>query len=268
MKKRISGWRCTLNERMRILKLLEEGKITADDAARLLEALGESEARERRGRFWRSFESIPNFITSIITSSMKYVHQEERVNIPAKRKIELNGISGKIEIIGEQREDILVERDGFAKISEDGDRLLIKAVSGDIKITTPKNVDIEFSGVSGDLRIENIKGKIEISSVSGDIEGKGLEGSFIGELVSGDIELEYEDIDELEVRSRSGDILLKLNERIEAEIEAKTDHGSIESELQLKNEVKKDYYLKGILNQPKAKIRIRTNFGDIKIGKK
>jgi len=48
MKKRVNLWRYTLNERLRILKLLEDGKINADEAARLLEALSHSEGREKR----------------------------------------------------------------------------------------------------------------------------------------------------------------------------------------------------------------------------
>ena len=39
----------TNEERLRILKMVEEGKITAEEAARLLEALERSDAGERKG---------------------------------------------------------------------------------------------------------------------------------------------------------------------------------------------------------------------------
>lgn len=39
----------TSEERLRILKLLEEGKINAEEAARLLQALGKQERRARSG---------------------------------------------------------------------------------------------------------------------------------------------------------------------------------------------------------------------------
>ena len=39
------------NEQDRVLKLLEEKKITAEEAARLLDAIGRSDSGERRNRF-------------------------------------------------------------------------------------------------------------------------------------------------------------------------------------------------------------------------
>lgn len=37
-----------MEERMKVLKMLEEGKISADDAAKLLEALGEGPVRRHK----------------------------------------------------------------------------------------------------------------------------------------------------------------------------------------------------------------------------
>lgn len=257
-----------MNERLRILKLLEEGKINAEETARLLEALAQSETKERRGHFWTHLESIPDMVHSAVASSLKYVHTDEKLEIPKKTKIEFKGISGDIEIIGTDTETIKIEKDGFAKISEEGDKLKIKAISGDIKITAPTKIDLEIKGISGNLDIKKIEGKIDLSSVSGDIIGRELNGSFTGEIVSGDLDLDYENIEHIKIKSKSGDVTLRLSEKTAAEIEVETEEGTINCDFQLKDEIKKTNYLKGILNEPEAKIEIKNGYGDVTLKKR
>jgi len=253
---------------MKILKLLEEGKINAQEAARLLEAIGESEAGRRRGFIWRGLESIPDMMATMFDTSFKNFTTQERIETTGKKKIEIKGIGGDIEINGTDESNILINKDGLAKIIEEGDILIVKAVSGSVRIDSPKAIDIEVRGVSGNLELNNINGRIEISSVSGDIRGKGLSGSLNGEFVSGDVELEYDKVEGIAIKSRSGDVILRIDESIEAEIEISSIHGDIGCELPLKDVTKRHNYLKGILNAPKSKIEIKNNHGDVVLEKK
>lgn len=267
-------WRCILNERLRILKLLEEGKINADEAARLLEALSHSERKYRKEphRIWAHIETIPERIASAFnhsfTSAFDNAWTKSTMQFPKKKKIEFQGISGDLVITGTVKDTIEIQKDGYAKIKENDNKLGIKALSGAIKISAPHNTDFEIKGISGDLRISNLMGTIKITSVSGDITGEELSGTFIGDFVSGDVNLDYQKVEKIKIISKSGDIILKLDEKVETEIEVKTEDGDITCDFDLKNEEKKDNWLKGIINKPKTTIEIKNEHGDVKIKKR
>lgn len=267
----MSGWRCILNEQMRILKLLEEGKITAEEAARLLEAIKGYESKKRRGFFWQGMDSFSDMMSdmmgAIFSTSFKNHTTSERIEVSGKKKLEFKGISGEIEINGKEINEFIIEKDGIVRITEENNTLLIKTIGGDIKIDGPKNIDIEIKGVSGDLILNNIDGKVKILSVSGDVTGRGLSGSLVGEFVSGDVELEYQRVDGIEIRARSGNVVLKISDKTEAEIEISSMSGDIHCDFPLQNSIKKDNYLKGILNSPKSRIVINNRYGDVSIEK-
>lgn len=256
------------DERLRILKLLEEGKINAQEAARLLEALSHAEERTKKSRFWRSIEVIPDVVSSAISSSFKYTAEKETLKFPEKKYIEFKGISGDLEVIGSEREKIEIEKDGMAKIQEKDDKLEIKAISGDMKIMVPKTTHFAMKGVSGDLRITNVNGEIEAASVSGDIIGEELSGSLDGKLVSGNIEVDYKKVEKIKIRARTGDIVLKIDKNVEAEIEAETKTGEIKCAFELTDMVQEEHYLKGVINKPKAKIELSNQHGNIAIKKR
>lgn len=260
-----------MNERLRILKLVEEGKIKADEAERLLQALNEGEGRKRGHHawgFWNSMESIPDIIGASMAGSFHNASGKEKMNYPRKKRIAFRGLSGDIDIQGEDTEEIYVEKDGIAKISEDGNTLVIKAVSGDLKIKAPRETDIELKGVSGDLDLRNLSGRIDISSVSGDITGKGLSGSFLGDFVSGDIELEYDTVERIEIKSKSGDIEIRLDPKVEAALEIESKYGNIDCDFDLLDKADEGDRLKGVINKPTGRIEIRNDYGDVTIRKK
>jgi len=261
-----------LNERMRILKLLEDGKINAEEAARLLEALSNSKKEERKKKpfgLWSSLEIIPETISAALASSFKYTTSKESLQFPIKKRVEFKGISGDTEIVGQDTEIIEIKKDGFARIKEVGDTLEIKAISGDIKITVPKSTELVLKGVSGDLSIANIKGPITIASVAGDIQGKELSGSFRGEFVSGDIDLDYESLKEdIKIKSKTGDIILRLPDSVSAELEIEISRGDFGCDFELKDRSEKANIIKGIINRPVAKIQLKNEYGDVKIRKR
>ncbi|MGQ9464998.1 MAG: DUF4097 family beta strand repeat-containing protein [bacterium] len=253
-----------MNERMKILELLEKGKITAQEAEKLLDAIREPEKGKKRG-FWNIFEFVPEMVGSIFDISLNRFNTNERLEVPFKKRIEISGVGGDVEVIGADAMNIVIEKEGLAKVSDEGDILRIKTLSGDMKVHTPRKIDLAFRSISGDLKLENIIGKIEISSVSGDIDGKRLSGTFIAEVVSSDIELEYETIDRIYIKSRSGDIELYINKDAEVQIDALSEIGSVECEIPLQNVNQKSNYIKGILNAPKGRIEIKNSNGDVVI---
>lgn len=261
-----------MNERMKILKLLEEGKITAEEAARLLEAVAESEPKRRRGFFKHGMEAFSDVMSDMIgmvfSTPFKDIAEREAKEYSGKKKIIFRGISGDIEISGTDNPSVIIKKDGYARIFEEDDTLVIKGISGNLQMETPKTVDVEIKGVTGDLSLENISGRVIVNSVAGDITGKAMKGYFEGEFVSGDVELEYDAIDGIKIKSHSGDVILRIDENIEAEVEVTSYHGDINCDLPLKEIIERDRYLKGILNAPKSRIEVVNRYGDVILEKK
>lgn len=256
-----------MNERLRILQLLEDGKINAEEAARLLEALSSSEAKDKKKKYkmWSPFETIPEIIASVVDTPFKNVYSQETLHYPKKQNIELKGISGNFEIIGSDKEAVEIKKDGYAKITEKDNTLTIKAISGDLRMSTPMAINVRIKGVSGDINIAHLDGEIEIASVSGNIQGEQLSGSFIGNFVSGNVDLDYQNVHGITITSKSGDVVLWLSENADAEIEIESKHGSITCDFELTAVERTENKLKGILNKPTAKVFIRNDFGDVSI---
>lgn len=259
-----------MNERLRILKLLEDGKINADEAARLLEALSHPEGREKRTRhkIWSSFESIPEVIATAISSSFRDVVAKETFHFPRKEKIIFKGISGDVEIFGDSPDAINIEKDGFAKIVERDNLLMIKAISGSLKMKIPVQTDFTIKGVSGDMKMYQLDSTIEIASVSGNIEGKELSGRFIGDFVSGDVDLDFRTFDKIQIKSKSGNITLRLDENTEATLDVETESGHISCDFELQNKEMKTHKLTGTIGNAKGVIEIRNEHGNVSIKKR
>ncbi|MBE0431987.1 DUF4097 family beta strand repeat protein [candidate division WOR-3 bacterium] len=259
-----------MNERLKILTLLEEGKINAQEAERLLEAISGSGSAEKGGRhkIWTSLEGLPRVISVALGDAFSETAEAASQEYPGKKVIVFKGISGDLEVRGTDRENILIEKDGFARIKEHGDSIAIKALSGNVKIAAPKKIDLVIAGVSGDISLANVNGAIDIESVSGDVTGKDLSGSLKGEIVSGDIDLDYETVDKLKIKSKNGNVILRLDEKIEAEVEIETEDGTATCDFTLIDRKKEGDKLCGIVNKAGAKIKIASAHGDVEIKKR
>lgn len=259
-----------MNERLRILKLLEDGKINADEAARLLEALSQSDTKDRRRRhkILHSVEKIPEIVTLVTDHAFKHTFEKQQMHYNKKGRVELKGISGTFGIRGSDREAIDIEKDGFAKVVEQKDSLIIKAIHGDLQMDVPLHTDFRVKNVSGDVHISGIDGTLDIASVSGNINGHKLAGSLKGDFVSGDVELDYSNLADITITSKSGNLTLHIDENAEAAIGVETEDGEIACEFELIDEEKTDTVLRGILNKPTAKISIRNEHGDTTIKKR
>ncbi|KPK64184.1 hypothetical protein AMJ83_04110 [candidate division WOR_3 bacterium SM23_42] len=257
------------DEKKKILNMVAEGKITPDEAARLLEAISLSSERERNTgpRIWSSLEGIPKIIKAALGNAFADSAQESHQFVD-KKKIRFKGISGNLEISGTEASGIDIQKDGFAKVRELEDTIVIKALSGNVKINAPKKTDLSIAGISGNVDLSEIEGDLVIESVSGDITGKGLSGSLHGEIVSGNIDLDYNTVDKIVIRSKSGDVTLKLDEKVEAELEIECRSGTITCEFDLKGKEEDSNYLRGTINKPRGKVTIENKHGNVEIRKR
>lgn len=212
------------DERARILKLLEDGKITADQATRLIEALGSERTetdfclpphppfgprhfRVRGGG--RGLDRIPDVVATAVASAMKngFEPGEERsTDFPGKRHLLVKSVSGDLDVTRGSEERIgLSYSGGMVKVRSSGDQVVVRTMAGDVSATVPADGRLELEVVSGDVSISEAGSRIEVKTVSGDVDITLSTGDAQVKTVSGDVSLDRV-AGGLEVETRSGDV--------------------------------------------------------------
>ena len=212
------------NERDRILKLLEDGKITADQATRLIEALGTERVegdfcmpphppfgprhfRVRSGG--RGLDRIPDVVASAVASAMKngFEPGEERsTDFPDKRHLLVKSVSGDLDVTrGEEGRIGLSYSGGMVKVRSSGEQVVVRTMAGDVSATVPADGRLELEVVSGDVSISEAGSRIEVKTVSGDVDITKTAGDAQVKTVSGDVSLGHVS-GNFDVETRSGDV--------------------------------------------------------------
>jgi DUF4097 and DUF4098 domain-containing protein YvlB len=213
------------NERDRILKLLEDGKITADQATRLIEALGSERAdfdfcmpshgpfratRHIRMRRPRPFDKIPDVVATAVASAMKNGFgepgEERSDDFPGKRNLVVKSVSGDLDVTRREEGRIgLGYSGGMVKVRSRGDEVLVRTMAGDVSATVPADGHLELEVVSGDVSISEVGTRIEVKTVSGDVDISRTSGKMAAKTVSGDVTLDQV-AGSIEIETRSGDV--------------------------------------------------------------
>jgi DUF4097 and DUF4098 domain-containing protein YvlB len=288
-------------ERTRVLKLLEEGKITADEAARLIEALGTGgpdEKRERRPRhrthrtFLRELDRIPDIVGDAVSSAFTGAFgrkPEGERHFPGKKALFVRSVSGDMCIRSWDEDKMVLEgSEGFVRTREQGDRLMLRSISGDLTVKVPTESRVELVSVSGDLNARGLTGEFKIKSVSGDVAledftGEATLGSVSGDLtlrmVSGELTVDSKSGDILlepsadisgTVATRSGDICLLLRPglNLTAEVECE-EEGEVQLDLGFDHEVleQSEHSVRFKIGDGSRRLVVRTHRGDIRVTK-
>lgn len=227
------------DERDRILKLLEDGKVTADQATRLIEALGSQSAEPEFGRGphgpfggerhfrmrggHRDFGRIPDIVATAVASAMKsgFEPGEERsTDFPGKRHLLVKSVSGDLDVArGEEDKVALSYTGGMVKVRTSGDQVVVRTMAGDVSATVPADGRLELEVVSGDVSVNDGSARIEVKTVSGDVDIDQSTGGVQVKTVSGDVDLDCVS-GNLEVETRSGDVELGATGPISGSLES------------------------------------------------
>jgi len=213
--------------------------------------------------------------------------------LTADGRVSLSNVSGNIRITGWDRNEVQLEAVESADTQEDLNaiRIDIDARPDAIEIETkyPHHFfDDHHSGrveytlsvpnraridsvklVSGDVRLEGLRGDVDASSVSGGIRALGLTGAVHLSGVSGRIEANFDrEIGRhVSLSTVSGSIVLGLVPEANADVNAETVSGGIHSELPI--EVNRHQYvgqsLHGKLGNGEAQIDLHTVSGSIEL---
>lgn len=274
-------------ERERILKLLEEGRITAEQAARLIEALGRPRpAGGPRSGEWlppprasrvrmAELDRIPDIVASAVASAMKSgfgSRTDLPTEFPGKSSLFLKSVSADVTVEGWDEDRLKVESEaGMTRVREREDIVMVRAIAGDFRIRLPREARLELTTVSGDVQVRGTGGRFGLKGVSGDVTLEGFAGEVRVQTVSGDVRLRRVE-GRLEVESKSGDVSLSAagpvsgslasksgDVRLELKAEADLlldleceDEGEIEFDTGLKHE---------IIEQSERRLRVRIGAG-------
>lgn len=294
-----------MEERMRILNLIKEGKISAEEGLKLLDAIEQKSEEKKHKEFvfhmphfpkdaFAGFGKFPEMVTKIVNDTCsaavdKVMGESGEISerrFPAKEHVVIRAVSGDIDIEGVQSNEIVLDACcGLQKIEAKDNELLLSMISNDIDLKVPTKTNISISSVSGDinckeitgnleiqtvsgdLELEKITGKVEIKSASGDIEAKEFSGAIDIKTASGDIEVKFSELEDSAIETKSGDISIVLPKKIDAVVEMFSEEGEVKISIDGSYEElrKKNGYLKIGLGDKTKKLYCHTKKGDIEI---
>lgn len=282
-----------MEERERILKLLEEGKITAEDAVHLLEALGtiyrhgpRHDLGERITRKVElSLKGLPDMIERGVWFAGKC--EERELKFDPKERFVIKSVSGDVKITGDDEHKIRIKLCCGHKVAEGESELALKTMSGDIDVKVHKSQVIEMKAAAGDvsasdldaeltlkcgggdLELENVAGKLSAAVGGGDVEGRNISAGLNIRVGGGDIDLDLSACPGGRIELGGGDITLALPEKANVElIVRRPKHGDVTSDFDLKPSKEDEEELHAALGKPKAELYVRTKHGDITIRKR
>ncbi len=95
----------------------------------------------------------------------------ERYRLPEGARIKVVTASGSIVVISEERGDVEVEPQmRHVHPSDDGRKLEIRSKSGNVQVRCPLGTNVSAGAISGSVQLRGIFGSVKASTVSGNIE--------------------------------------------------------------------------------------------------
>uniref|UniRef100_A0A7C3ML81 Uncharacterized protein n=1 Tax=Dictyoglomus thermophilum TaxID=14 RepID=A0A7C3ML81_DICTH len=258
------------DELKRILKLLEEGKIKADEAEKLIEALEERKESKRKDKF--GFVNIGEIVTDALTSafsiipgvivnSMKGIkHVDEEYEWSEDKPLFLEITAGDLGIDVWQEEKIRIKGEGVF-ILEDN---LIKFSAGDFSLNLPKLNTVKMKVSAGDVKGKLVAKESEILIKMGDGDLYIESEKFRAEVNMGDLDIVFAKApSQGELICNTGDMSIVLPDDFDGKLVVKVTMGEASVERRPDMIVKGDTYIYG--NGEKSEIIIRCSMGNINI---
>lgn len=248
-----------MDERMKILQMLEDGKITADEAAKLLETIlihGPTPHRKHgmgvdseivtgvMGGVSDVIESLPGIIKCYTRLGTK--GGKKTLTVKKKPTVRLSLVGGDL-ALSPSEDDIIRGNlsSGIVTAKDVRDGLLIKCMGGDANVQIPQVETLSISLVGGDLK--------------GDLDAENL----TVKTLDGDIDVSLKTLKNATFKSKSGDISLTIPENADAEVDAYTMSGELNFGPKIEVEEQTDNHLKGRMAEGTGNLTIRNLSGEI-----
>ena len=196
---------------------------------------------------------------SLLTGLAHAEKYEQRLPVQPHGMVEISNVAGRIDVQGWDKEEVEVRgeiSEGIEKVdfaTEHGHTIIkvrypnhtFHSASADLRIRVPRDSELDISGVSSDVTVANVEGELMAKTVSG-----GVRADVFGR--------------DAEIKTVSGDVALRGNDKGEGEMHITTISGNIHvdragGDLEATT-VSGDMTLK---LGPSRSIRLRSTSGDI-----
>ena len=241
------------SETIRILKMLEEGKISSEEAVRLIEALkhekpGNTEtwASGRKSRIWRDFgfewdnlRNIGQYLNECFGPKSEFAEEKEW-SFDAQRisTIDAESINGNITVTGSEKDQIIVkarkivkaQSDAIAEEIDEQVNIIAQQVENRLQILTEQPMTLFNASVTvhydifcpGTMNINLLSknGKISVNQIEGVLKLATINGKILLESISGSAN----------AKTTNGKIYASLKD-LKSDIKLSSLNGSIETHI-------------------------------------
>ncbi len=97
-----------------------------------------------------------------------------RFLLGSQPQIRIKGIAGNIEIYGQESEEIRLEADALGNVNTEDNTLLLDGLAGDLRLWVPRGAQIALDGISGDLKVQNVKA-MDVHGFTGEMQVNNVE---------------------------------------------------------------------------------------------
>lgn len=235
--------------------------------------------------------AVSAIILALLVSAGSAAAQTEPqvVTVPLTRpgdpvRLEIDILSARIEVIGEDRDDAMfeiavspgqrriltpsgpktIEGGSFVFEIEEDDNVIEldsdwRAETVSVVARIPARADLQLETVNdGEIVVRNVTGNLELSNTNGPITASGISGSVIAESVNETIDVGFVRLDEANAsafESINGDLVVRLPADTSAELHLDTGGGEVSSEFEVEL----------VPNQPSIEREDRANSVSIRV---
>jgi len=252
-------------ERMLILKMLSDGKITPEEAEKLLRAIGGGPGEERPPRpprpprgpgrpgehegdakaifkgIGKVFDEFGNIVADFVghvkdsvsgvSDILSGTEGLQIVDVPAESRLILKHGGGSINIHSAEGQQLVIDgAKRSCKVNVDEATIDITSLGGQLDIGIPQVIiDVEVKAGGGNFNIENLS----LDGLSAKIAGGNLSianssGKITASVIGGTIQMEGVQSEKLEAKSAGGGIRLNMGTVTSGEITLSSAGGHIE----------------------------------------
>ncbi len=235
-------------EKMRILQMLSEGKISAEEAEELLEALEESkegqssDQQEEKSKWTRpwgqerwAFKKKGPKWTGIgkgipFASEGPFEGPTERtIEVPGETELQITTGGGDVKLSSTQKLALKLRAALHqCKINKGERRVEISAGGTDLELEVPPTISsLRLSVGGGDISVEGLSLSLKARAGGGDFRGVQLKGAIEVHATGGDVKLENIDSPALEVATGGGDIDVTMGTVKEGRVNLRSVGGDV-----------------------------------------
>lgn len=162
-----------------------------------------------------------------------YDESRVTITIPVGTRVDVNAVSGDIEIRGTRAEVVAGSTSGDVTVDDAVGRVEATSVSGDVLIQRVTNGNVRISSVSGDVVVKGLDGLVSAETVSGSVTVSDAKSSDVRmETVSGDAVYRgtVDARGRYQLKSHSGDVMMTMPGDAKADVNVQTFNGEIDSD--------------------------------------